>query len=312
MKVFLSWSGFASRAVASALYEWMPNVINAIEPWMSSKDIDAGAVGLEEIAQQLNGTTFGVVCLTQENKDRPWINYEAGALSKEVTGQPRPRVATVLIDIENPGSISGPIGRYQATRLDDQEQVIALMQSINKHGAQGGPGLLRSEQAVRNMAVRLWPDLLDLLAAKRDELLVGPTQPSDPVPDRVLLTEILEVVRGLAEVIPSTAPAALPPPGPPNRTRRRVTDTADLIARYPAVADAAARIAGVSGLAAQILADSGTDRALDALRDAAISQIVWTGSSVPPQVAIQPHPSSGPLPTAAEEDVDDPEDGQSA
>lgn len=42
MKVFLSWSGERSRLVATALHEWLPQVINAVEPFISS-NIDAGA-----------------------------------------------------------------------------------------------------------------------------------------------------------------------------------------------------------------------------------------------------------------------------
>jgi hypothetical protein len=43
MKLFISWSGEASHAVAKAFREWIPSVINAVEPWLSDEDIATGA-----------------------------------------------------------------------------------------------------------------------------------------------------------------------------------------------------------------------------------------------------------------------------
>lgn len=42
MKIFISWSGPKSGAVAKALREWLPLVVNAFEPFLSSDDIDKG------------------------------------------------------------------------------------------------------------------------------------------------------------------------------------------------------------------------------------------------------------------------------
>jgi hypothetical protein len=37
MKVFLNWSGETSTHVAIALHDWLLNVIQAIERWMTSE-----------------------------------------------------------------------------------------------------------------------------------------------------------------------------------------------------------------------------------------------------------------------------------
>jgi hypothetical protein len=42
MKVFISWSGERSFALANALRRWLKLAVQSIEPWVSSKDIVAG------------------------------------------------------------------------------------------------------------------------------------------------------------------------------------------------------------------------------------------------------------------------------
>jgi hypothetical protein len=59
MKVFISWSGERSRLVAQAIHEWLPYVINAAEPWMSSADIEKGARWALDLAQELDDTRIG-------------------------------------------------------------------------------------------------------------------------------------------------------------------------------------------------------------------------------------------------------------
>jgi hypothetical protein len=60
MKVFISWSGEKSREVALALREWLPDVINRVEHFVSSKDIDPGRRWQSEVAGELASTSYGI------------------------------------------------------------------------------------------------------------------------------------------------------------------------------------------------------------------------------------------------------------
>jgi hypothetical protein len=53
VKVFLSQSGERNAAVALALKEWLPSVINAIDPFISVLDMDKGANWALKIAGEL-------------------------------------------------------------------------------------------------------------------------------------------------------------------------------------------------------------------------------------------------------------------
>jgi hypothetical protein len=54
MDIFISWSKDRSKAIAAALNEWLPHVIQrSVKPWMSASDIDPGQRRSHAVAQQL-------------------------------------------------------------------------------------------------------------------------------------------------------------------------------------------------------------------------------------------------------------------
>ncbi|HXQ39553.1 MAG TPA: hypothetical protein VN843_36480, partial [Anaerolineales bacterium] len=66
MLVFLSWSGHKSQIVAEGLQNWLSQVIQAVEPWLSA-DIDKGLRWGPEVANRLERSKVGIICLTREN-----------------------------------------------------------------------------------------------------------------------------------------------------------------------------------------------------------------------------------------------------
>lgn len=116
MQVFLCWSGERSKAMAEALKDWLPQVVQAVKPWISSSDIDKGSRWITEMSDTLKETQVGIVCLTRENLDAKWILYEAGALSKTEDA----RVCTFLLDIEDT-DLEYPLAQFQHTRFEKED-----------------------------------------------------------------------------------------------------------------------------------------------------------------------------------------------
>lgn len=127
MKLFLSWSKPRSRRLAQLLHRWLPDVIHRIEPWISTDDIDKGQAWMLELANQLNATSQGIVCVTRENFREPWLNFEAGALANSTSVS---RVRPVLLDI-GPADLGGPLAQFQATIASSKEDMLRLVQSLN-------------------------------------------------------------------------------------------------------------------------------------------------------------------------------------
>jgi hypothetical protein len=128
MKVFLSWSGRSSRQIAEILYEWIPRVIQAVEPYLSSQDIEKGERWLSSVSNNLESIDFGIVVLTPTNIAAPWINFEAGALSKKID---RSRLIPVLFEITDTDLVGHPLSQFQYVKLD-KEDILRLFRVLNQ------------------------------------------------------------------------------------------------------------------------------------------------------------------------------------
>jgi TIR domain len=193
MKVFISWSGKRSNYVAKTLYEWIPRVIQNVEPWLS-EEIPKGVRWSPEIAKALDETKFGVFCVTPENQGEPWLNFEAGALSKTVTE--RTYVCAYLIELR-PIDVIGPLKEFQLTNSDKQD-TERLMKTMNK--AQVDRAL--SDKAFEDSFSVWWPRL--------EEKLKQLPPPEKPVPGsrnpESIQDEILELVRKIDQRLNTAAP----------------------------------------------------------------------------------------------------------
>jgi hypothetical protein len=184
MQVFLSWSGSRSHALASALNDYLPLVIQSVTPWFSPDDIDKGSRWLTDLTDQLQKQSVAIVCITPESVNSPWLLFEAGALSKALEAS---WVCPVLLDIE-PSEIKGPLAQFQATRLT-KEDIRKLLGTLNKRlDTQLG------DTQIDKLHDVLWGGLEEKIKA-----IPKPSSSTAP-PHRSqvdLLTEVLDRVRGL-------------------------------------------------------------------------------------------------------------------
>jgi hypothetical protein len=180
LEIFISWSGPKSEACALALRDWLPCVMQAIKPFVSSEDVEKGARGGLVIAKTLEKMNFGLVCLTPGNLASEWIHFESGALAKNIEDS---ALYTLLIDL-NASDIKQPLGSFQHTRTTRNE-VWKLVRAINKKLEKP------LEQKVLESTFEVfWPTLEANFSSLPDEGVARPKRSTED-----LLEEILSTVR---------------------------------------------------------------------------------------------------------------------
>ena len=183
MKVFISWSGERSHALADALHDWLPLVLHYVEPWLSQADIEAGQRWADQVAKQLEACNFGILCVTRENVGSPWVLFEAGALAKSMQGS---RVIPLLLDLEF-RDITGPLAQFQAKKVE-RTGLLEVIQSLNQSAQHAVP-----EARVAQLFDALWPELEKKVNAI--PTLASPAKHARPQPE--ILEELVASVRTL-------------------------------------------------------------------------------------------------------------------
>ena len=233
MKVFISWSGDTSHRVAKIFRDWLPSVIQSVTPYVSSEDIDKGSRWSTDIAGELDESTYGILCVTRENLDAPWLNFEAGALGKSVE---KSRVSPFLYQLKR-SEIKGPILQFQST-IQERDDVFKLTKSINQ--ACGELGL--DEARLEKVFDVWWPSLEQDLNSIRipeveSEIKPAPKTKKAPEFDQIsnILEEVLEIsrtnqklLRNPEEILPPDYFDYLFERNPSTKNRNRVPKNTDI------------------------------------------------------------------------------------
>jgi hypothetical protein len=183
-KVFISWSGEPSGTLAIALRNWLPSVLQYVQPYCSSSDIEKGSRWNSDLQSQLQACDVGIFCVTYNNANSPWMLFEAGAIAKKLEES---KVCTALFGVE-PADITGPLSMFQHTRFEKGD-FKRLITTINHAAAENQLDAV----ILKNTFEAFWPgleaELKNILEKHKS------ASPSVSRTDRELLEEILELSR---------------------------------------------------------------------------------------------------------------------
>lgn len=189
-RVFLSWSGPISQRVASALAEWIPNVLQSVEPFLSSDDIEMGSRWADKVKSELENSTYGIICLTPDNISKPWINFEAGALSSRYGKE---RVCPLLFGLTET-QIEGPLTQFQMSTTE-KGKMFKIIEGINSIKDDPDAGWVIKEDQLRKSFEAFWPDL------NRSFMQIEQDSSSKGAPTKRSQYELIEEVVGIVREI---------------------------------------------------------------------------------------------------------------
>jgi hypothetical protein len=179
-RVFVSWSGERSRSAALGLKSLLQDVLGDSLDVFISAHMDPGVVWVHELGRELEGADFGILCLTHDNVQSPWLLFEAGAIAKNFGAA---RVVPYLIDDL---ALTGPLSQFQNVRAD-QQGTLRLLESIN--ALREKP--TQSDRLHRSFD-KWWADLEQTIAT-----LPATGHPVGDISDRNLLETIWQGVQSL-------------------------------------------------------------------------------------------------------------------
>lgn len=185
MKVFISWSGPLSSAVGKVLRDTLPCILQDLEVFLSKHDLGSGERWGQQLAEQLDQTSFGVICLTPTNLAAPWLLFEAGSLAKHIDG----RVCGLLSSGLRAADISGPLAQFQHLEWS-KENIHKLIRDINAK-----LDTPVEAQQLDRIFEKWWPDFESGYQSALTEHTAKHSGVPHRRPDRDILEEILERVR---------------------------------------------------------------------------------------------------------------------
>ena len=187
MRVFISWSGERSHAVAIALKNFIGDIIQSVTPFVSAEDIINGERWASRLKEELQENQYGILSITKGNKESPWLLFEAGALSNSEHNIP---VVPFLFDIE-PSELTGsPLLQFQATIYYSKENVRKLINEINNACGDTKLDSVRLDRAF-DRCYDEFEAALKSIAPELDEFQVDESDTN-----RVILEELLDLTRG--------------------------------------------------------------------------------------------------------------------
>jgi hypothetical protein len=159
--------------------------------------------------------------LTQENKHKPWILFETGALAKGLTSN---RVCTFLIDLQ-PSDLDDPLAQFNHT-LPESKSMWGLVRTLN--GLIGEQKL--DERILKTVFDTYWDQFEEgmKLAIER----FPPGEKAAPRSDSEILIEILNSTRSLTSRVRDLEKFS----GSPDN-RSRAPTVREALARKEAVAE---------------------------------------------------------------------------
>ena len=119
--IFISWSGTLAESFAQAFRESIRDLIgDYAKPFLSKEDIPDGETWHSVIMSRLKETKYGIVILTPDSLQKPWVHFEAGAIAMTLEESSWLPLLVGVKKINPIISNSSPYRNYQIQEFDPE------------------------------------------------------------------------------------------------------------------------------------------------------------------------------------------------
>jgi hypothetical protein len=224
LRIFISWAGDHAETIGKGFRDFLPDVVNAVEPFISGSDIDKGSRWGDVLAGTLQDSSCAIVCLTPESLRSIWVAFETGAVSRAAGGPDaaRSRIWTYLNGLDARELQLSPFAEYQATAATEQD-TCRLIRSIN----QLSPDAVSAETLQRRFDGVFWPQFSKVIETvqRTSPTKIGKESEPDVIP------EILRTVRSIQQELKRIGRHELTAPRPPSYSMIRAGVISELASR---------------------------------------------------------------------------------
>jgi hypothetical protein len=133
-----------------------------------SQQIEPGTKWSQVVGDKLGTARLGILCITPENADAPWLVFEAGALSNRFGDA---HVVPLLFDMR-PADLRGPLSQFQAVTFGRETMLTLARTTNNLLGRQKVP-----DDVLKKAASHEWRQLAALVEKASALPIEGATLP---------------------------------------------------------------------------------------------------------------------------------------
>jgi len=129
-KIFISWSGNISKKVSLKLKKMFEKELFAntgLSCFVSDVDIKSGTLWSIEVKSKLKECSYGILCVTIDNINSSWINFELGALVNRNIS-----VVPMLINCNVSDLGKSPLNMEQCLNVKEKEKFINMIIEIDR------------------------------------------------------------------------------------------------------------------------------------------------------------------------------------
>jgi len=195
MKIFYSWSGNMSKEIAAEFHDFIPLLIPGIIPFYTPKDIDKGTQWLSEILAGLNQCQAGIVFITPENYDKPWVLFEAGAIANRYDGA---LVYPVFFNLAT-SDVNNPLTKiFQATNFS-KDDIWHMISNMNGKLETGRASEIHLKKHFENYYPEFEEKIIEIITKYPTTPKSEPTTVTNPVvrDNSEKIDEALDILRAI-------------------------------------------------------------------------------------------------------------------